>query len=31
LAGDVVMGEFIDQQHYKIGDEYAYGSYGKNP
>jgi prepilin-type N-terminal cleavage/methylation domain-containing protein len=31
LEGDVVMGEFADQQHYKIGDEYAYGSYGKNP
>jgi prepilin-type processing-associated H-X9-DG protein len=31
LAGDVVMGEFIDQQHYKIGDEYLSGSYGKNP
>jgi prepilin-type N-terminal cleavage/methylation domain-containing protein len=31
LAGDVVMGEFWDQQHYKIGDQYAYGSYGKNP
>jgi len=31
LAGDVVMGEFIDQQHYRIGDQYLYGSYGKNP
>jgi prepilin-type N-terminal cleavage/methylation domain-containing protein len=30
LEGSVVMGEFGDQQHYKIGDEYAYGSYGKN-
>jgi prepilin-type N-terminal cleavage/methylation domain-containing protein len=31
LAGDVVLGEFYDQQQYKIGDEYLYGSYGKNP
>jgi prepilin-type N-terminal cleavage/methylation domain-containing protein len=31
LMGDVVLGEFFDQQHYKIGEEYSYGSYGKNP
>ncbi|MHC4132315.1 MAG: type II secretion system protein [Planctomycetota bacterium] len=30
IAEELVTAEFIDQQYNKVGDEYAYGSYGKN-
>jgi hypothetical protein len=30
LAGEITMKEFQDVPYFKFGDEYAYGSYGKN-